>query len=145
MSFTVESATLTCCHAGCGIVFAVPSWWEKKRREDHTRFFCPNGHGQSFSSESDEEKFRRERDTAKQQLARVEDEKREAFRQRDEARMSAARAVKKSKQLTKRAASGTCPCCTRSFSNMAEHMKKEHPEFVSGTGAKVIPMKRASR
>lgn len=139
----IDDKTLTCCHQGCGIAFCVPAWWEKKRRDDHTTFYCPNGHGQSFSKESDEEKYRRERDIAKQQCARIEEEKNIALRQRDEAKMTAARAAKKTKQLTKRAAAGTCPCCTRSFSNMAEHMKKEHPEFVSGTGAKVIQMKKA--
>jgi len=29
-------------------------------------------------------------------------------------------------RLRKRAAAGTCPCCKRSFSNMAEHIKRRH-------------------
>lgn len=131
----VQSTVLTCCHRGCGIVFAVPSWWQQKRREDHTSFYCPNGHQQSFSSESDEEKFRRERDIARQQLARLEDENRTALAAAEKAR-------KETKRLKKRAAAGACPCCHRSFSNMTEHMKKQHPKFVAAEIANVIPLKK---
>lgn len=131
----VDSKVLTCCHAGCGIVFAVPRWWEIKRREDHTSFYCPNGHSQSFSRESDEEKFRRERDSARQQLTRVEEEKQAALRDAEKAR-------KETKKLKKRAAAGTCPCCQRSFSNMTEHMKKEHPKFVAAEIDNVVALKK---
>lgn len=130
----ISQKTLTCCRGGCGISFAVPSWWEVKRREDHTTFYCPNGHAQSFLSESDEEKFRRERDNARQQLARVEDEKQEALR-------AVERAKAETKKLKKRAASGTCPCCQRSFSNMTEHMKKQHPKFVAAEVTNVVALK----
>lgn len=47
-------------------------------------------------------------------------------------------------RIKKRAAAGTCPCCKRTFSNMAEHMKKEHAAFVVETGAKVVPIKAAT-
>lgn len=132
MTLEVESVTITCCSAGCGIVFAVPQWWQKKRRDDHTTWYCPNGHGQSYTSDNAEEKLRRERDSLKQQLARVEDEKREAIAAKD----------REIKQAKRRAAAGTCPCCARSFSNMAEHMKKQHPAFVAEAVNKVVPMKR---
>jgi 4-hydroxy-3-methylbut-2-en-1-yl diphosphate synthase IspG/GcpE len=32
-------------------------------------------------------------------------------------------------ELAKRAKAGVCPCCNRTFSNMAEHMKKQHADF----------------
>jgi hypothetical protein len=34
---TIECAT-------CGVVFAVTDSYQARRREDHERFFCPNGH-----------------------------------------------------------------------------------------------------
>ncbi len=94
------------------------------------------GHSLSYK-ESTEEKLRRERDRLQQQMARVEQEA-------TEARKRAEKAEKATKRLQKRTAAGTCPCCQRTFANMAEHMKHQHPEFVSETGAKVVPLKRVT-
>jgi hypothetical protein len=46
-------------------------------------------------------------------------------------------------KLKKRTSAGTCPCCTRTFANMAEHMKKQHPDFVAEGGANVVRLKAA--
>jgi len=40
--------TITC--AQCGVLFAVPSNFETKRREDGGDFYCPNGHSLCFQS-----------------------------------------------------------------------------------------------
>lgn len=32
-------------------------------------------------------------------------------------------------KLKKRIANGVCPCCKRSFCNLAAHMKTQHPEY----------------
>ncbi len=135
-TYTMSQTMYTLYCAKCSIWFGIPKDFEERRRNDHASFYCPAGHVNVYDKESDEEKFRRERDIARQQLARVEDEKREALK-------VAEKAKKETKQLKKRAASGTCPCCQRSFANMAEHMKQQHPQFVRQTGAKVIPMKAA--
>jgi len=39
-TFTLVDTT---CHQ-CGVLFAVPDWFDKARREDHQTFHCPNGH-----------------------------------------------------------------------------------------------------
>lgn len=86
-------------------------------------FYCSYGHRQYFiEGESPEDKLRRERDRAIQQQARLEEEKREAEER-------AAKAERATARLKKRAAAGTCPCCTRSFTNMARHMKDKHPDW----------------
>lgn len=131
MTIIVDSKTFTCCKAGCGIVFAVPAWFESSRREDHQLWYCPNGHGQQFTSESDAEKFRRERDIAKQQNARLEEEARQE-------RARAEKAEQAVRNLKKRTSAGTCPCCQRSFSNMAVHIRKQHPQFLA---EQVVPLK----
>ena len=136
--FSVDMVVLTCCNDDCGISFAVPAWWHKGKCETHSRFHCPNGHEQYFSSESDVEKARRERDIARQQVARAEQEAAEA-------QQRAIKLERETKKLQKRASAGTCPCCSRTFSNMATHMKRQHPEFVEAGGAKVIPMKAGEK
>ncbi len=105
-------------------------------------FYCAYGHPQVYiTGESEETKLRRERDLLKQQAARLHEEataaSNEAFQQRERA----VRAEASNKKLKKRASAGACPCCKRTFSNMAEHMKHQHPDFVVAEGAKVIPMK----
>lgn len=36
---------------------------------------------------------------------------------------------KKKEQLETRAANGVCPCCHRTFKQLARHMKTKHPDF----------------
>lgn len=126
-----EYRRLSC--SECGVVYFFPEDWcgcaEKIKRSWH----CPNGHGQWFHGESFED-LRRSRERLKQENARLEEETAIARRRAD-------KAEHETKRIKKRAAAGTCPCCQRSFSNMAEHMKKEHPAFIEETGAKVIQLK----
>jgi len=131
----VPSVVVTCCNGDCGISFAVPQWWNTGKRNTHSTFYCPNGHRQSYMEESDEDKLRRERDLARQQIARVQDE---AAR----ARRETYAAQKETKRLKRRAAAGTCPCCSRTVLQMARHMKTKHPGFVAEETAKVIPLKK---
>ncbi len=34
----------------CGIVFAMPADFVRKRRDDNQTFYCPSGHGQIYST-----------------------------------------------------------------------------------------------
>jgi hypothetical protein len=135
-SFTVTETIHTLQCAYCTMTFGVPRRFEEDRRNDHKRFFCPNGHTNVFNVESDEEKFRRERDIARQQVARAEED---AAR----ARRATINAQKETKRLKKRAAAGTCPCCQRTVLQMARHMKTKHPDFVAEETTNVVNMKKA--
>jgi len=127
----IPEVTITCCNTDCGISFAVPQWWHRGKRDNHSWFYCPNGHHQHFTAETDEEKLRRERDRLKQQVARAEDEAREATMRAERAEAMRNRIERAKKRLEKRTAAGTCPCCQRTFSNMSTHMRKQHPTFVA--------------
>lgn len=117
----------------CGTFFGVPYRFLQERRKDKRLFYCPNGHSMSYK-ESESDKLRRERDLLKQREAMLQDEI-AAERER------AAKAEAANKRLKKRASAGTCPCCQRTFSNMATHMKRHHPQFVADGGANVVPLK----
>jgi len=82
---------------------------------------CPNGHSLIFT-ESVAEKLRRERDRLAQRVAEKDDE---IALQRKQLIASKGQVTR----LQKRAKAGTCPCCNRTFSNMARHMQTKHPEF----------------
>ena len=127
--------TAMCC-GECGIEYQVPEPFYRERKNNGGGWHCPNGHVRQFR-ESDVEKLRRERDRLQQQIARAEQEAAAD-------RVRAERAELAAKRLKKRAAAGTCPCCQRTFANMAAHMKHQHPDFVGDTGAKVVPIKRVA-
>lgn len=40
----VELVQYTCAESGCGISFWVTKGYSNRRKEDHTTFYCPNGH-----------------------------------------------------------------------------------------------------
>lgn len=118
--------TRTCCM--CGTLFATTAYFIAERRKDKGRFFCPNGHGQSFT-EHEADRLRRERDRLAQLIAQKNDEILAERRMRADAEAAERKAVRKTKRLEKRAAAGLCPCCNRTFLALQAHMKSKHPDF----------------
>ena len=114
----------------CGCVWGFPAALKKQRLEDGKQFFCPNGHRRSFTrGQGEADLLRRERDSLKQQTARLEDrirdERGRAERERHRANGYKGHATK----MTKRAKAGVCPCCNRTFQQLARHMAAKHPQF----------------
>lgn len=129
---------LTC--VNCGLTFGVTEGFEQVRRADHREFWCPNGHAQHFAAETEADRYRRMYEEAQsgRNVLRVEYES---------LKRSAAKAKKELKSLKKRAAAGVCPCCTRTVSQLAEHMKTKHPEYRELAGlnpVKLLPEKTES-
>lgn len=131
----VPMVTVTCYK--CGLPFCVPKRWDDERRSDHANFYCPNGHAQCYTGKT---ALERECDDLRTKLARETHRAEQA----DEARRRAVRAAEHTERrrraakgqltkLTKRVAAGVCPCCTRTFTNLAEHMRRQHPSFVPDT------------
>ena len=113
---TATLVTTECC--ACGITFAVPRWWDQKRRATHEGFYCPNGHSLSYHAESDADRALR----AKQAQAVAEARARELRAQLEQEQAKHAR-------LKKRLTAGVCPCCQRTFTCLARHLKTKHPEY----------------
>lgn len=111
----------------CAIEFYVPDWFYKERKEEGEGWSCPNGHRRIFK-EPEIDQLRRERDRLKQETARLEDEAKKAWGVAAAERLQAEKAKKETAKVKKRAISATCPCCNRSFANVARHMKSKHPE-----------------
>lgn len=136
----IELKQTTC---WCGTPFMLPArLLDAAVNAGHT-IYCPHGHSVVWK-ETEADKLRRERDRLKQDHARLEDEKNQAWATATALRERAEKAEKATKRLKKRSSAGTCPCCSRTFTNMAEHMKHQHPEFVAEGGAKVVPIKRTT-
>lgn len=116
---------LECCK--CGVSFGMTNQLYEGRKRDREAFFCPNGHAQAFV-DSLEEKMRKARDRAIQEQARLAEEN--AIKEKEILR------------LKKRSANGVCPCCTRTFTNMARHMKTKHPEILADNVVKIASKRK---
>lgn len=129
-TFTVEAARLDLfisdC-ASCGVVFGIPVDLEKRRREDHETFYCPNGHSMAFSGPT---KAQKEAAEAKAHAERLRVQMLAQRDQAEAARQEAAEAKASEVRLRWRVGNGVCPCCQRTFPGLAAHVANKHPEFV---------------
>ncbi len=123
-------ATETCCN--CHIAFAMPQELQVKCKQDGTTFYCPNGHPQVYSKP--------EITKLQEQLNRANSDA-QYWRQRQvdiaAEKLHVERQLRTRKgQITKiknRIGKGVCPCCNRTFENVARHMESQHPEFIKET------------
>ena len=110
--------------------------YEAAKASSSISFYCAYGHSMVFrEGETEADRLRRERDRLTQRIAEKDDEIR---RQRDmreaaERQLSATRGVVT--RIKNRVSKGMCPCCRRSFSNLARHMAGEHPTFTAEAAA----------
>lgn len=116
-------ATIQCCR--CGTPFAMSADLERVRRVDHEIFYCPLGHQQHWPAgktqeQKLQEQINRERSRAASLSAQLDQEK--ASHSSTKGQLTKAK---------KRAANGVCPCCNRSFVNVARHVAGQHPEFAA--------------
>ncbi len=114
-----------CC--SCGVMFAMPvdlkTYALNHRGPNGRWFYCPNGHDQFYTGETEEEKLKRALDQERTRSGRLA-----AERDQLEARRRSQKAA--NTRLRKRLANGVCPCCKRSFEDLHEHMKAKHPDYV---------------
>lgn len=125
MAFLVE---VVCCR--CKEPFGLlQSSYDTLQRNGAT-FHCPWGHVQHFAEgETEADKLRRERDRLKQNTAYLQDQLREAREATEHQRRRANGYKGHATRITKRAKAGVCPCCNRTFKQLAAHMANKHPEF----------------
>lgn len=125
---------IECAH--CNIDFGIGDDFMRRRREDHQGFYCPNGHSNVYNGPSAQEREQKRLEQeleAARSLAHRESNRRQQAEANARLRDYQARAAKG--QLTKtkkRVAAGVCPCCNRTFQNLANHMAGQHPEYVDG-------------
>lgn len=131
--YSTDLATLAC--GTCGIPFAIPASKLESLQADGDWFWCPNGHKIHYS-ETEEQRLRkrlasekakreraeRDRDSAKAQAVHEADQKRAAQRQVTAYKGTVTK-------MKKRTANGVCPCCSRTFAQLARHMASQHPDY----------------
>lgn len=119
---------LTC--RSCGVDYMIPKALHEGRKRDKEYWFCPNGH-QWHYAENEEDRLRRERDRLVQDAAYKDDRIKSLAEQRDHAERRVAAARGQVTKMKKRVSAGVCPCCNRTFVDLARHMVGQHPGFVA--------------
>lgn len=117
----VSTLTVMVC-GGCGVTFAMPQRLRDKRLNDHKNFYCPNGCCRHFVGETREESLEKQLRNANSRNAHLADQLDSAKRSRDAYKGHLNRTKKRVKN-------GVCPCCNRTFQDLARHMETKHPRF----------------
>lgn len=120
---TVAMHTLAC--GPCGGVYAITEWYHHEKLEKGGYWTCPYckcswGYGKGDLQRAREKAERLERDA--QRLR----EQRDAAIRREIGQKAAKTRIKN------RIARGVCPCCNRTFVNLAKHMASQHPSYAGG-------------
>ena len=123
---STEFVTIEC--GGCGVEFALRRSMYDALHRSHNTFHCPNGCSRAYNGKSDIEILRDKLATAEQEKANALKRKEWAEQAASKAEAAEKRAKAETKRLRKRAQNGACPCCKRTFSNLARHMAIKHPE-----------------
>jgi hypothetical protein len=121
----VNLETTTCC--ACGVPFAAPDYLIRARRNDGQTLYCPNGHHLSWR-ETELDRVRKKLDEQTRTATQMAERAASAERAEQDALRSAQKANKELRRHQKRTAAGVCPCCNRTFQQLARHMKTKHPE-----------------
>jgi hypothetical protein len=116
--------------ANCHIVFGVGEEHVARLRKSGANFFCPAGHSLSFG-ESETDKLRKELERAKAQGDRLEARVTHLRDQAAAAERSRAAHQAQATRLRNRIGKGVCPCCNRTFADVARHMSGQHPDFAA--------------
>lgn len=114
--------------AECGILFAITTEFEARRRTDHADFYCPAGHSLSYRGPSKEERARQEAER-RAELAFAAEQR--ARQEADKVKRQLRAAKAKATRAENRAKAALCPVdgCGRSFVQLGRHLHAKHPEF----------------
>lgn len=121
----------------CGARQAMTREADSIYRQSHATFYCVHGHqGHYPAGKTREQQLEeslanevRARQRAEQKVAEKADEATAAWATATRERNRANGYKGHATRITKRAKAGVCPCCNRTFVNMARHMATKHPQF----------------
>jgi hypothetical protein len=113
----------------CGVRHAVPSelyeMVERQHRDGkpQTNIYCPLGHSWGFAGTPEIEQVRAELQRSRQATKAS----RELLHAEERSHAATRGHLTRQKR---RAAAGVCPCCHRTFKQLAQHMQTKHPDYI---------------
>jgi|GEM_PF-1356617 len=138
----VEHVSVACCSLEChvcltcNITFGIARTVLLAARETGESFSCPNGHAFSWTpGESKESKLRRQLDNERARSGRVVAERDQLQSKLRTQKGLTTRARNDKARLIARVANGVCPCCNRTFKQLAAHISSQHPQYLETADA----------
>lgn len=120
----------------CGVEFGMLESTNTTLKQSGATFYCPFGHKRYYPpGESEEQRLARELSRERQRLAERDYDLRRANEMAEHHKRRAAVYRGQVTKIKKRVSHGVCPCCNRSFENLARHMKSKHPDY---EGAEIV-------
>lgn len=130
MNEFVKLETLVC--GECGVTWAMPAPLRSARLSDGKSFFCPNGHERVFR-DTEEARLRRALDAERRARERSEELRKAALKEAEHNAIEWRKSKTRLRTMRERVKHGVCPCCKRSFVQLARHMATQHPDFNEAT------------
>ena len=117
----------------CGVLHGVPSRLNRRALEECEQggIYCPNGHQWHYVGETDGDRLKHERERSASLRARLDQTEASLKAQK----AAATRARNQRDRERRRVAGGVCPCCNRTFKNLARHMAGQHPDYAEDGAA----------
>lgn len=133
-TITIELIAEVC--ISCGVVFGLSEQHKGQLKRTGATFYCPNGHGMVYGNTLEEQVKKLKKQLAEEQetaeywrRSTIAEEKDHNSTKR---RLSATKGVLT--KTKKRVANGVCPCCSRTFKQLARHIRDKHPDYKSEEG-----------
>lgn len=125
------SVTITPIVCGeCGLHFGIDETYLARLKDKHETFYCPKGHSRWYPpGSSDLEKLQKELEAKERSLQHEREKFDRERRIREHYRRSAQTYRGHLTRVRKRVGNGVCPCCGRTFKQLAAHMKSQHPAY----------------
>jgi len=116
----------------CGVLHALPECMYNTLFNEGGYWYCPNGHQRGWT----EGQNKRDEKDLKNKLAKEVKRREWAEQSRDKAQQESDHQRHRANgykgqltKVTKRIKAGICPCCNRTFKQLAAHMKNKHPNY----------------
>jgi hypothetical protein len=122
--------TITC--GECGGVYAIAEKFREQSQKEGTTWRCPypgcHVHW-GYANNSENAQLKRQLEAERQRVERAENRARMAASRQGIAERSARAYKGQVTKVKRRVGNGVCPCCNRTFSDLARHMKGKHPDY----------------
>lgn len=126
VQITVTIEPITC--GACGVWFGVEAGMLAGRRKDGESFWCPRGCKIKYG-EFENARLKRQLEAKERVLQAQREDNARVRQQRDHYERSARTYRGHLTRVRKRVGNGVCPCCNRTFKQLAVHMERQHPAY----------------
>lgn len=123
---TIALVTVECCN--CHMTFGMPEQLKQRLLDSHKDFYCPAGHNQHYVGETELARTKRQLEETRKYNGDLQNRIEEKTKAIIVQKGLVTRYRNARDKIKVRVDNGVCPCCNRTFQNLARHMKTKHSD-----------------